>query len=329
MGNRVLIGQRSSNYGVFISKSGDNVLTTTNPLSFDSRAAESLQVHSYGQGILVPDVTNSSGTALTFTYEGTTYSNHEVDITHNLGYIPAFAVRWCTKEEMAIHVPQAFPTSSTSSASPLATTGKDFGVNQKVVVSFGAYLDTGATLNTNTAVSTSSTLAKQTGKYVHITKGTVDSNVTLSVTINDNMDNGSDSGRYTITATLSSGTSGAYEVLCEIRDNAGATYFHKVSGTVYSTDRTGVEVATKVWSPHYVNEFESQYNEDEDSEMESEGSGGLSVTQSNTTNIRLENHVMKSEDGENSTHNSMGDKVVYFYSYVIFTAENFLNGESM
>ena len=50
MGNRVILGQRGSSYGLFISKSGEDVTSTTNPLAFDSRAAESLQVHSYGQG---------------------------------------------------------------------------------------------------------------------------------------------------------------------------------------------------------------------------------------------------------------------------------------
>jgi hypothetical protein len=96
MANRVLIGKRGSDYGLFVSKSGDDVVTTTNPLSFDSRAVESLNVHTYGQGILVPDVTNTSGTQLTFTYSGTTYSQHEIDIGHSLGYSPAFVVRYTT-----------------------------------------------------------------------------------------------------------------------------------------------------------------------------------------------------------------------------------------
>ena len=230
---------------------------------------------------------------------------------------------------MAINVPQAYPTSSTGSGSELTFTGKDFGVSQKVVVNFGAYFDTGTTLLGSTPTSTSDTLAKQTGKYVHITKGTVATNVNLSVTIENNLDTSSDSGAYKIEATLSSGTSGTYEVICEVRDNSSGTYFHKITGTVYSTDRTGVEVATKVWTPHYVSVFQSQTEEgEEEEETETEGLGGLSVTNTSTSIIRLENHCLKSHDGDNSTHTSLGNSSIYFYSYVIFTAENFLNGES-
>ena len=96
MANRVLLGKRgTSDFGLYVSADGENVISTTNPLSFDSRAVESLIVHSYGQGILIPDATNASGTTLNFTYNGVTYTNDEVSITHNLGYRPAYAVRWC------------------------------------------------------------------------------------------------------------------------------------------------------------------------------------------------------------------------------------------
>ena len=97
MANRVIIGKRGSDYGLFVSKSGDDVATTTNPLAFDSRAVESFIVHSYGEGILVPDVQHrTTGAQLTYTYSGTTYNQHTATITHSLGYIPAFAVRWCS-----------------------------------------------------------------------------------------------------------------------------------------------------------------------------------------------------------------------------------------
>ena len=75
MANRVIIGKRGSDYGLFVSKSGDDVTTTTNPLGFDSRAVESFIVHSYGEGILVPDVQHrTTGAQLTYTYDGATYS---------------------------------------------------------------------------------------------------------------------------------------------------------------------------------------------------------------------------------------------------------------
>ena len=75
MANRILIGDRATGgEGFYVSKSGENVLTTTNSLQFDSRMGASLIVHSYGQGSVSP--------------------NSSVTITHNLGYIPAYALRW-------------------------------------------------------------------------------------------------------------------------------------------------------------------------------------------------------------------------------------------
>ena len=79
--NRVLLGDRATGgQGLYVSRPGDNVLTTTNPLAFDSRSACTLIVHSYGQGIATNDT--------------------QVNITHNMGYPPAFAVRWCSSAEI-------------------------------------------------------------------------------------------------------------------------------------------------------------------------------------------------------------------------------------
>lgn len=101
MANRVLLGKRgSTDYGLFVSRSGQDVLTSTQPLGFDSRAAESLIVHSASQGILVPNVQNSSGVQISFTFNGVTENQHTATITHNLGYVPCFAVRWCTYNQI-------------------------------------------------------------------------------------------------------------------------------------------------------------------------------------------------------------------------------------
>ena len=52
MANRVLLGNRATGgYGLYVSRAGDDVTTTGNPLAFDSRSACTLLVHSYGQGI--------------------------------------------------------------------------------------------------------------------------------------------------------------------------------------------------------------------------------------------------------------------------------------
>lgn len=101
MANRVLLGKRgSTDYGLFVSRSGQDVLTSTQPLGFDSRAAESLIVHSASQGILVPNIQNSSGTQVSFVFNGVTYNQHTETITHNLGYVPCFAVRFCTYNQI-------------------------------------------------------------------------------------------------------------------------------------------------------------------------------------------------------------------------------------
>jgi len=84
MANRILAGNRSTGgYGLYVSRTGEDVTSTTNPMAFDSRAASSPVIHSAGQGILA---SNSSSPAT---------------ISHSLGYTPLFAVRWCTQDEIS------------------------------------------------------------------------------------------------------------------------------------------------------------------------------------------------------------------------------------
>ena len=111
MANRVIVGKRGSDYGLFVSKSGVDVTasSSTTPLSFDSNAANGLNVHSYGQGILVPDAPANAS----YSFGGVTYTSHEATITHNLGYTPAYAVRWCTASEISSGVATAVWSPST------------------------------------------------------------------------------------------------------------------------------------------------------------------------------------------------------------------------
>ena len=104
MANRVLLGKRGSEHGVFVSKSGVDVTdsSSTTPLAFDSNAIASLLVHSFGQGILVPE----NPTNATFVFDGVSYAAHEVNIAHGLGYTPAFAARWCTADDISSGVAQ-------------------------------------------------------------------------------------------------------------------------------------------------------------------------------------------------------------------------------
>tara|TARA_Y100000310_G_scaffold313704_1_gene362379 strand:+ start:1676 stop:2221 length:546 start_codon:yes stop_codon:yes gene_type:complete len=76
MAHRILIGNRATGgYGLYVSQSGDDVLTTTEPLLFDSRAGNSWTIKKVQEGTIA-----ANGAPQT--------------VTHNLGYYPMVAVRW-------------------------------------------------------------------------------------------------------------------------------------------------------------------------------------------------------------------------------------------
>ena len=122
MANRVIVGKRGSDYGLFVSKSGVDVTasSSTTPLSFDSNAANGLNVHSYGQGILVPDAPANAS----YSFGGVTYTADQATITHNLGYTPAYAVRWCTATEISSGVATAVWSPSTIELVHIETTNE-------------------------------------------------------------------------------------------------------------------------------------------------------------------------------------------------------------
>jgi len=96
MANRVLLGKRGSDYGLFVSKPGEDVEDATDAtnLSFDSRAVGSLFVAG-----ATPLKGEGSLAAPTSGYiQGT--------ISHSLGYIPAYAVRWCYASDLSNGVAQ-------------------------------------------------------------------------------------------------------------------------------------------------------------------------------------------------------------------------------
>ncbi len=87
MANRILIGSRATGgYGLYVGKSGQNVLTTTEPMQFDSRMGASAIVQSFGQNSISAGSTS--------------------DFTHNLGYNPLFAVRWNLPSDLSSGVAQ-------------------------------------------------------------------------------------------------------------------------------------------------------------------------------------------------------------------------------
>ena len=125
MANRVLVGNRSTGgYGLYVSKHGDNVLTTTNSLAFDSRMGASAIVHSYGQGSI-------SG-------------NSNATITHNLGYTPTYAVRWSDSGDISSGV--ATKTYSPNTSSSTFVTYEEEEVDEEGEVNWGCEV---SHINTN------------------------------------------------------------------------------------------------------------------------------------------------------------------------------------
>ena len=89
MANRVLIGKRGSEYGLFVSQTGQDVLTATN-LSFDSTAGPSIFVAGASTAL--------KGEGSIAAPSGATRST---TVSHGLGYVPAYAVRWCYPADLS------------------------------------------------------------------------------------------------------------------------------------------------------------------------------------------------------------------------------------
>jgi hypothetical protein len=93
MAGRVILGLRDSAYGLFVSQKDIEVTNTslTTPLAFDSRAVRGLMVSAKGEGSLAPAASNANSVD----------SPTSVNISHGLGYAPAYAVRWCIASELS------------------------------------------------------------------------------------------------------------------------------------------------------------------------------------------------------------------------------------
>jgi len=96
MAKRLLVGKRGSNFGLFVSRPGVDVTSTsaTGGMSFDSNAIESPKVVGYGQGILSPrttgDLTYSEAKAI---YTGAPSGTHVVRVSHGLSYLSVYFIR--------------------------------------------------------------------------------------------------------------------------------------------------------------------------------------------------------------------------------------------
>lgn len=148
--NRVVLGKRGTDFGLFVSRGGQNALTSTEPLGFDSRAAETLIVHSTHQGILVPDMNTTGGSQVSRTYNSVTYNQHTTTITHNLGYVPCFAVRWCTFGDLSSGLAtRTFPPFHYYNEAPETIEEDMFEEGDEVVIP-GVYAESGLSIQSTT-----------------------------------------------------------------------------------------------------------------------------------------------------------------------------------
>ena len=79
MANRISIGNHSYGYGLYVSKSGDDVLNPSKALVFDSRAGNAWTIKQIAEGSIGPNASPNYNT-----------------VNHGLGYNPLVAVRWST-----------------------------------------------------------------------------------------------------------------------------------------------------------------------------------------------------------------------------------------
>ena len=95
MANRVLLGKRGTDYGVFVSREGQNVASTTSSLVFDSNAVKGFNIAAKGQGILSPGGTRS--------------------FSHGLGFKPYASVTYCFPDDINESSPSNTATVSVAS----------------------------------------------------------------------------------------------------------------------------------------------------------------------------------------------------------------------
>ena len=98
MARRLLLGKAGSDYGLFVSKSGTDVINDSGTLAngddllFDSRVGiGSLPLKFHGEGTLgLPSTRSDALTSDTF-----------ATITHNLGFKPFVIVQWCFSTDVS------------------------------------------------------------------------------------------------------------------------------------------------------------------------------------------------------------------------------------
>jgi hypothetical protein len=190
MANRVLIGNRGSDYGIFISREGQNVASTTSSLVFDSNAVKGFNTVTKGQGILSPGGTRS--------------------FSHGLGFKPYASVTYCFPDDINESSPSNTATVSVASMYvPFFTDYWTFGSANVSITSAGS----GYIGSTVPFTATGGVAYTGAGGTVQATGyATISSNTITSITITNTPKYGGNSPVPTITLTGGAGDLHASQV---------------------------------------------------------------------------------------------------------------------
>ena len=296
MVDRVLIGTRGSDKGVYVSKPSVNVTASTDQMMFDSDALQAYIVSHRGQGRLDPGATHT--------------------ITHSLGYKPKVNVVWTMDSEMSnwmtgITQPTFSYTWSYNSydqnysLGSISVTSGGSGFKPSVSNLKGYYQN-------NT--STNNTIGNRNwGSRVTCT--TNSSGVITGVTINDSgvYDGNNPTGRVKIIMPA--------EDMCDTTDPGHATVTHPS----INTDKIGWANNSFTGCMRYLEDYEScDYGEDCDiREFEVEEGVTHAVT---TSTLTITNDHVAGEGRDVHRDTLEVDFVSrapsIYYSYVIFQSED-------
>lgn len=183
MANRVLLGKRGTDYGVFVSREGQNVASTTSSLVFDSTAVKGFNIAARGQGIL------SAGAARSF--------------SHGLGFKPYVSVTYSFPFEINESSPSNTATVSVASMYvPFFTDYYTFGSANVTITNAGS----GYVGSTIPFTATGGVAYTGAGGTVHATGyATISSGSISSITITNAPKYGGSSPAPTITLSGGAG----------------------------------------------------------------------------------------------------------------------------
>ena len=296
MVDRVLIGTRGSDKGVYVSKPSVNVTASTDQMMFDSDALQAYIVSHRGQGRLDPGATHT--------------------ITHSLGYKPKVNVVWTMDSEMSnwmtgITQPTFSYTWQYLSGdqyyrlSAISVTSGGSGFKPSVSNLKGYYQ--------NNTVTDNTIGSRNWGARVTCT--TNSSGVITGATINDSAvyDSSSPTGRIKIIMPA--------EDMCDTTDPGHATVTHPS----VNTDKIGWANNSFTGCMRYIEDYEScDYGEDCDIREFEVSEGVTHAVSTSTLTISNKHEAAEGKDVDRDVYevDYISRAPSIYYSYVIFKSED-------